>query len=537
MIAENPHVDRQEERLQAIYEQIEAKRKNREETTIPYWKGKIGELGIGNLSIPWSEYIPEVPTPKQLAALLLNDYEEVMYGGSVGGGKSFYLLMAAMQFVDRPGYNALVLRRSLTASAQAGSVMDIGHQWLKGLVPWESRTNTYRFPSGAGLTFGYADSLQDVVNQYQGSNFQFIGWDELTQYPETCVDDDGEGVCEWYLYMFSRLRKSVENDDIPLRVRSTANPGGIGHNWVKNRFKLQYDEKAKLFRGFNPTRPMVPSFCWDNKHLDIKSYIKSLMFLDPNTRNQLLLGDWNASVNGRIKAEWFKNRRYVTRGPYLTLDSEFRTKPYEVSSLRFFMTVDPAASSREGPGDSQIFRNKEPSWTVIATWFVVGNGILGLWNVKRFQKEIPEVCKEIHDTYKELLHDPRNIRPEFIGIEWNGLNKGVYQVCERMGLPTRPLDPGASDKLVRSSDFQNRSERGLVYLPYHSDPQAGTWLSKYENELYTWTGHPGQAADQIDVSSYAAICVSTEFSHYDQSVISDMTPVYETGAYNGFGRS
>lgn len=523
-----------EERLQAVYEQIEAKQRARA-TTAAYWKKKVNELSIGNLSIPWSEYIPETPTPKQLTALMLNDYEETLYGGATGGGKTYYLLMAALQYVDRPEYSAIILRRQLTASGQAGSVMDTAHSWLQGLVKWDSKTNTYRFPSGASLTFGYLDSFNDC-QRYQGAAFQFVGFDELTQFPETAVDDDGEGVCEWYLYMFSRMRKP-EGCDIPIRLRSTANPGDIGHNWVKNRFKIEYDDKAQLFRGFHSERKMVPSFCWDNPYLDIKTYIKSLTHLDPTTRNRLLMGDWNAAIKGRISSEWFKHRRYVTRGPYLSLDPDYKTASllYEINKLRCFLIVDPAASSREGPGDAQIFRNKEPSWTVISTWLLIGNGTLVLWEVKRFQKEIPEVCQEIHNAYKEVNYGKHGLRVEFVGIEYNGLNKGVYQTVERMGLPTRPLDPFTGDKVVRNTDFANRAERGQIYLPHHSDPQAGSWLSKYENELYTWTGHPNQVADQVDVSSYAAICVSTEFASAEFQESQNVAPTWQESGYRSFG--
>jgi len=38
-------------------------------------------------NIKWSKYIPRVPTPKQLAALMLQDVKELLYGGALGGGK------------------------------------------------------------------------------------------------------------------------------------------------------------------------------------------------------------------------------------------------------------------------------------------------------------------------------------------------------------------------------------------------------------------------------------------------------------------
>ena len=46
------------------------------------------------LSPKWTKYIPITPTPKQTAALLMDDVKELLYGGAAGGGKSVYLLAA-----------------------------------------------------------------------------------------------------------------------------------------------------------------------------------------------------------------------------------------------------------------------------------------------------------------------------------------------------------------------------------------------------------------------------------------------------------
>ena len=61
-----------------------------------------------------TKYIPWQPTETQAAFLLL-DCGEALYGGAAGGGKSVALLMAALQYVDVPGYNALLLRRTFAA--------------------------------------------------------------------------------------------------------------------------------------------------------------------------------------------------------------------------------------------------------------------------------------------------------------------------------------------------------------------------------------------------------------------------------------
>ena len=240
---------------------------------------------MDTLQLPWNHYIPHKPTPKQLAFLLL-DNQEALYGGAAGGGKSDALLMAALQYVDSPNYSALLLRRSYTDLSLPGALMDRARAWL---IPtearWRDHLKTYEFPSGASLTFGYLERTGDEY-RYQSTEFQFIGFDELTQFPEA-----------QYRYLFSRLRRSA-NTDIPLRMRSASNPGGIGHEWVRERF---IDSE-----GSTDSRIFIPATLPDNPYLDQEAYLESLNQLDPVTRQQLLIGDWSARQPGNLfKREWF----------------------------------------------------------------------------------------------------------------------------------------------------------------------------------------------------------------------------------------
>lgn len=221
-------------------------------------------------------FCPHEPHPKQREFLELRCLE-ALYGGAAGGGKSDALLMAALQHVGVAGYSALILRRSYADLALPEAIMDRAKTWLvPQRVEWNDRDKRFTFPSGATLSFGYLDNDRDKF-RYQSAAFQYIGWDELTQFPEP-----------WYRYLFSRLRK-LEGAAVPLRMRSASNPGGIGHKWVKRRF---LDEPGD--------RRFVPALMADNPSLDAEEYRRSLAELDSTTRRQLEHGVWVQDSSGLV---------------------------------------------------------------------------------------------------------------------------------------------------------------------------------------------------------------------------------------------
>ena len=231
-----------------------------------------------------NRYIPHEPTEKQAFFLLHAHSPEILYGGSAGGGKSDSLLMAALQYVHVPDYAALLLRRTYKELALPEAIMDRAHEWLTPTdAKWHEDSKTWEFPSGATLTFGYLEGPRDHY-RYQSSAYQFVGFDELTQFQEV-----------QYRYLFSRLRR-LAGSDIPLRMRAASNPGGVGHEWVYHRF---IDPETRGDRIF------IPAKLGDNKYLDQAEYIASLNKLDPITREQLLNGDWNVRPEGGIfRREW-----------------------------------------------------------------------------------------------------------------------------------------------------------------------------------------------------------------------------------------
>jgi hypothetical protein len=224
-----------------------------------------------------TRYTPHTPHTKQAEFLALTTLE-ALYGGAASGGKSDALLMAALEHVHVPGYSAILLRRTYQDLNLPGAIMARSHEWLSGTdATWNGTDKRWTFPSGATLSFGYLDTDRDRF-RYASAEFQFIGFDELTQFPEA-----------WYRFLFSRLRRR-KGVDVPLRMRAATNPGGIGHEWVRRRFIAPPSDE----------RPFIPAKLDDNPHVDADEYRKSLANLDTATRRQLEDGIWIRDSSGLV---------------------------------------------------------------------------------------------------------------------------------------------------------------------------------------------------------------------------------------------
>jgi predicted phage terminase large subunit-like protein len=394
-------------------------------------------------------YIPQIPTPKQALFLML-PHREAFFGGAGGGGKSSALLMAALQYVDYPNYAAIILRRTFSDLNKPGAIMDRAKEWLIRYsdVRWNSQDKRFTFPSGATLSFGYLENSGDHF-QYQGAEFQFIGFDELTQFPEN-----------QYLYLYSRLRKNKDNP-VPLRMRAAGNPGGRGHEWVKQRFIVE--------GAVNQQRVFIPAKMVDNPHLDQTEYFESLMQLDPVTREQMLNGNWDATLQGGMfKRFWFK----------LANESQI---PWD--RLQLCRYWDLAASE---PSEDY----KDPDWTVgTLAGYDQREGHFYILDVVRDRKTPLGVQQMVRETARK---DGPTVH---IVMEREGGASGKaviqhYRTQLLQGYTFKEHKPD-KDKVTRANPVSARAEAGDCFILSRS------WTSEFLNEVAVFPS-PYSHDDQVD---------------------------------------
>ena len=387
-----------------------------------------------------NKYSPHTPTAKQTAFLLVND-KEVFFGGAAGGGKSDALLMAALQYVEEPSYAAILFRKTYADLALPGALMDRAKEWLipHADVKWNEKDKTFTFLSGATLTLGYLENDNDKY-RYQSSEFQFIGFDELTQIVKGC-----------YTYMFSRLRR-LKSSNVPLRVRSASNPGGAGHDWVHQRFLIEGPSKGRIF---------IPATSRDNPYLDNESYMESLAELDPITRAQLQEGDWNVKHGGSLfDRSWFKVVDHVPEG---------------TRKLRYW----DLAATEPKPG-------KDPDFTVGLKLEEL-DGTYYISDVRRMRKTPGEVEKLVKQTADIDGYETRIYMEEEPGSSGKNNTYNYGKILTGYAFWGN-RETGA--KHLRAAPASSAAERGLICVV------RGVWNTEFLDELeaYPNVNHD----DQLD---------------------------------------
>ena len=225
---------------------------------------------------------------------------ETLFGGAAGGGKSYGQLTDSLLFALKyPKSKQIIFRRTF-ADLEKSLIRVSLEMYPREIATYNSSKHTWKFINGSIIDFGYIDNEKDVF-QYQSAEYDIIRFDELTHFTEYM-----------YIYMISRCRGA---NSYPKGIKSSTNPGGVGHTWVKERF-IDIGEPNKLHEvvldsGKKSTRIFIPSLVQDNIFMleHDPDYIDRLDNLPEKERQALKYGDWDI-YDGMFFPE-FKRRIHV----------------------------------------------------------------------------------------------------------------------------------------------------------------------------------------------------------------------------------
>lgn len=204
---------------------------------------------------------------------------EVLFGGAAGGGKSYAQVIDALLFALKYPASKQILFRRTFPELEKSIIRTVLNLYPQDIMTYNNSQHTVKFKNGSLLDFAYIDN-DNHVNKYQSAEYDVIRFDELTHFTEYM-----------YTYMLSRLRGA---NNYPKQMKSSTNPGSVGHSWVKSRFidSCIPNETTEFENG---SRIFIPSKVTDNKFLldADPNYIKRLMNLSEKDQKALLQGDWD----------------------------------------------------------------------------------------------------------------------------------------------------------------------------------------------------------------------------------------------------
>ena len=385
-------------------------------------------------------------TPQKKQAIFMSRPEdEALYGGAAGGGKSDALVIEALRQVHIPHYKAIILRKTYP---QLTELIEKSLGYYKAVFPkakYNDSKHVWTFPSGAKIYFGSMQHTKDKHN-YQGKAYDFVAFDELTHF-----------TFEEYNYLFSRNRPN--GPGTRCYIRATANPGGVGHSWVKQRFITAAEAMSTIWeehsvnmpdgsvKKFRKSRIFVPSSVFDNKKLieNDPGYLGRLAELPKAERDALLYGDWN-SFSGQVFAEWVNDDKHYDDRKNTHVISPFRVP----SEWKIYRGFDWGYSKPFSVGwyavdyNKRIYRIRE----LYGCTETPDEGVK--WEPALVARRIREIEEQDDNLKGKTIH---GIADPAIFSDDRGRDTSIAAVMERSGVF---FDKGNHERLAGKMQMHNR---------------------------------------------------------------------------------
>lgn len=153
------------------------------------------------------------------------------------------------------------------------------------------------WPTGEELLLRAFEDEEDYWS-YHGHEYPFVGWEELTSWASIGCYESMKSTNR------SSYQPTPELPTIPRIIRSSTNPYGVGHNWVKNYFidPAPYGQVIVDHKGNK--RVALFGSIKENPYLG-EEYVQTLESItDPNKRKAWLEGSWDITSGGMFDDIW-----------------------------------------------------------------------------------------------------------------------------------------------------------------------------------------------------------------------------------------
>jgi len=360
-----------------------------------------------------------------------------------------------------------------------------------GAKPLKSRL-TWRFPSGATLRFRHLQFEKDKL-QYQGAQFAFIGFDELTHFSES-----------QFFYLLSRNRSTC---GVKPYVRATTNPDA--NSWVKRFLAPWVDPSLSAAAESGEVRHLVRDggqLQW----VENGDGAKSVTFIRASLSDNRLLMEADPDYLANLKALSLVDRRRLLDGDWEIVEGGnlFRREWFEILAVaprcsRVCRYWD-LAGTEEKPG-------RDPDWTVGVLLGRGDDGLFVVLDVQRVRRTPAGVEALIRQTAEldRAAHPAVSIRMEQEPGS-GGLN--VIDRYRRVVLPGFDFAGirSTGSKAERARPFSAQAEAGNVKL------LCGYWNNDFLNELSAFP-MPEAHDDQVDAASGALACLCAGIKYHAAS--------------------
>lgn len=355
-------------------------------------------IDLDQVNISWA------PQPGSQEHFMSCPAFEVLYHGTRGPGKTDALIMDFAQHVGvgfGRSWRGILFRHSFPELAE---VVIKTKKFFFEIFPgakFNESSYTWYFPDGEQLLLRYADSPTDYW-KYHGHEYPWIGWEELTTWATPDLYEDMKSCC----------RSSDPN--VPRKYRSTANPYGVGHNWVKEHWQLITTlPGAVVFDKLTGrSRTHIKGWIHENQILmkaDPEYWNLILGTKDPEKRKAWVYGDWNITAGGIFDDLWSRPHHVLDPFPIPAawkLDRAFDDGEARPWACGFFAESD-GSEVDVGGGEIKFF----PDGSVIMIDELYG------WNgeADKGNRQLPSsIAKDIKDQVtilKSYITGNRSILP------------------------------------------------------------------------------------------------------------------------------